>query len=92
MFRDPWFRIVEIIDTCGLSLADIVKETAEKHRLRIEDIRGDRRSRRLAAARKEICERARLERPDLTSSQIGFFLRKEGSTVRHAWRQMEEAR
>lgn len=91
MFRDPWFSIIDVTETHGLSLADIVKQEAERASVRIEDVRGPRTSHRLAAVRRAIYRRAKRERPDLTSSQVGNYMRKNSSTIRHAWRQMEAA-
>lgn len=91
MFRDPWFRIIEVVEPQGLSLADIVKQVAQRHRTTVERVRSGDRSHKLAAARREIYQRAKRERPDLTSAQIAIFMGKESSVVRHVWRQMEAA-
>ena len=91
MFREPWFRIIDIIDPRGASLAEIARQEAEKAGVTVEDIRGMRRQRNLVRVRFAVYRRAKLERPDLTSSQVARFMRKDSSTVRHAWAMMENA-
>lgn len=86
----PWFRIIEVRERSGLSLADIARQEADRAGVRLADMRGPCRMHNVSRARRAVYCRVRLERPDLTSSQVGRFMRKEASAIRHTWRQMEE--
>lgn len=89
MFREPWFRIIDVTEARGLSLADIARQEAEKGNVTVAELRGASQMHNLGRVRRAIYRRARLERPDLSSSQIAQYMRKCSSTVRHAWANME---
>lgn len=87
---DSILRGHEQDDDCErLPLKDIAMEIAEETGISLELMRSLRRNPQTIAARKEYYRRARIKRPDLSSTQVANFIRKEGSTVRHFWRQME---
>lgn len=85
--REPWFRIIDVSEGGRRSMADIAKQVADRHRVRLDDMRGERRDRNLAAARREAWAQIKRERPDLTSSQVAIYFHKNGSTIRHVWRE-----
>lgn len=87
--REPWFRIVEIIEPSGRSMADICVDVAGEFGIRVADIRGGRRNPGLRKARRKAFDMVRMERPDLSSAQVAAFFNVEGSTVRHVWRRLE---
>lgn len=89
--REPWFRIVSVSERGGRSMADIVKDVAESRGLTVEDLRGWRNTKPIATARHVAWEQIRVERPDLSSSQVARYFRRDGSTVRHRWLRMERA-
>ena len=89
MFRDPWFRIIDVTEPRGLSIADIAREEAEKAGVSLDQLRGRTRKHDVVDVRRRVYDRARVERPDLSSSQIANYMRKDASSVRHAWRRME---
>ena len=70
-------------------MADIAIEAASSSGVRLSDLRGGRQSPGISKARRVAFDAIRLERPDLTSQQVGLFFNVEGSTVRHAWRRLE---
>lgn len=89
MFREPWFRIIDITEPRGLSLADIAKQEAEKAGVELDVLRGKSQKHGIVRIRRAIYRRIRIERPDLSSSQVAKFMRKDSSTVRHEWSRME---
>lgn len=89
MFRDPWFQIIDVTEPRGLSLADIARQEAEQAGVAIDQVRGKCQKAPLVRTRRAIYRRVRVERPDLTSTQVAIYMRKDGSTIRHEWRRME---
>lgn len=87
--REPWFRIIEVRESGGRSMADIAIEAASRTGTRLSELRGGRQSPGISRARRAAFNAIRLERPDLTSQQVAMFFNVEGSTVRHAWRRLE---
>jgi chromosomal replication initiation ATPase DnaA len=81
--RKPWFSIIEVIERSGRSLADIVGEVAREHEVSLDDLRSNRQPPVLRAVRREVVKRVWRERPDLSSTQIGRFLNRDASSIRH---------
>lgn len=90
--RKPWFRVLEVIENNGRSIADIVQEIGNRRSVTLREIRGERQTQPLREARKEIYETIAKERPDLSSEVVASFLKCEGSTVRHYWRKLARER
>lgn len=86
--REPWFRIIEVREPSGRSIADIAKQAANEFGMRLSDMR-DRRYPSARSARRRALQMIRTERRDLSSSQVAAFFGMEGSTVRHVWRRFE---
>lgn len=86
--REPWFRIIEVIELNGRSIADIVHEVATEHGVTVTDIRGCRQNMQVRRARSEAMKAVARERPDLSSGQAAIFFRRDGSTIRQQWEKM----
>lgn len=86
VMREPWFQILDVWENGRLSLADIAQQVAEETGVPLAEIRGGRRRHYQLRARWKLIERVRVERPDLSSSQVARFLNVDGSTVRGRWR------
>ncbi len=86
----PWFRIIEIIEPRGRSIADIALAVASERKIALRELRSNTWRRHTQQARYEAFRRIRQERPDVSSTLIGEYFRVEASTVRRAWR-MEQA-
>lgn len=84
-FRKPWFRIVEVVDLRGRSLADIVSDVARKHGISLAELRGSRQNMRVSKARKAAFKALHSERPDLSSNAVATYFRRDPSTIRHIW-------
>lgn len=87
-FRKPFFEIIEVIEPRGRSMADIVKEVAARRKVSVREMRSGCFYRYITQARQEAYRAIRSERPDITSGQIAIFFNREGSTIRHHFRQM----
>lgn len=85
MFRKPWFRIEAVFENGRRSLADIARDVCERHGITLDDLRSERRNARVYAPRLEFYHATRIERPDLTSSQIARFVCKSPEAVRQGW-------
>lgn len=88
----PWFRVLEVIESNGRSIADIVRDVATRHGVTLREIRGDRQTQSLKGVRQEIYRIIATERPDISSGAVAQFLKCDGSTVRHYWRKMARER
>jgi chromosomal replication initiation ATPase DnaA len=88
MLREPWFRIIEVIELHGRSVADIVHGVVAKHGVTVTDIRGQRQNKGIRRARTEAMQAVASERPDLSSGQAAIFFRRDSSSIRHLWRRM----
>lgn len=86
----PWFRIIEIIEPRGRSIADIALSVAKDRLVSLSEMRSSTYREPIVRARYEAFRRIRQERPDVSSTLIGEYFRVEPSTVRRAWR-MEQA-
>lgn len=86
MFPKPWFSILEVHDIRGRSMADIAAEVCAENGLSLADLRSVRQRGTFVAARKEFYRRIARERPDISSTQAGAFLHRDGSSARHVWR------
>jgi chromosomal replication initiation ATPase DnaA len=73
------------------SLKQIAEEIAAEYGVTVDELRGPRQWKALCNARIAFYVRAYAERPDLSSNQVGLFIGREGSTIRHAWRQARAA-
>jgi hypothetical protein len=91
MYRKPWFQILEVIEPRGRSMADIVNEVVKRRKVSLREVLGARQHEYLLEARREIYEAIRAERPDLSSNQVGKFMNRDGSRIRHFWRNQSEA-
>lgn len=89
--RKPWFRIIEVVECSGRSMADIVADVARQHEVSLSELRSNRQPPRLRAIRKEVLRRVWSERPDLSSAQIGKFLNRDPSSIRHLLSRATEA-
>lgn len=87
--RDPWFRIIEVREAGGRSMADIAREAADAFGVRLADLMGKRKHPVSRKARRSALNAIRLERTDLSSTQVAMFFDVEASTVRHVWRRLE---
>lgn len=76
-------------DSQKVSVAQIISEEAELHGVAVRDILGASRNRRITDARHFAMYRARIERADMSLSQIGKVFRRDHTTVLHAIRRME---
>lgn len=85
--RDPWFKIVAVWDDNGPSLGDIAKSVCDEYGLTISMLRQQSNKPLRNKARRVFSIRVRERRPDLSSPQVGRFLRVDSSTVRRYWRQ-----
>lgn len=83
--REPWFRIVEVVEANGRSIADIARDVADEHGVSLADIRGSRRTREILRARHQAMMQCRYQRPDLSSGQVAQYFQRDASTVRHLW-------
>lgn len=83
MFREPWFEILEVCDTRGRSMPDIAAECIRRHHVSLKEMRGPGQSGYVAKARRATLAAIVGERPDLSSGQIGHFLNRDPSTIRH---------
>lgn len=88
-FKKPWFRIVEVVEPTGRTMADIAAEIAAKRLVPLKDMRGSSRRHEISRARWAAYRQIKLERPDLTSTQVAMYFNRDASSVRHAWRAME---
>lgn len=91
VMRPPWFSIIEVIEPRGRSMHDIASGIAARHCISMALLRGQRRSTTLFAVRKKIYQQIKIERPDLSSGAVARFMNRDGSSVRHAWLQMDRA-
>lgn len=69
----------------------ILAEIAQKHGVRISEIRGPRRQRALVLARHEYCVRLYSEMPQLSLPSIGRIINRDHTTVLYAVRKHKEA-
>lgn len=88
MYREPFFEILDVTELRGRSMADIAAEVLKGRKADMKEVRSDRRDRRIAAVRKEIVRRFKVERCDLSSEQVARFLKLDPTTIRHHWRKM----
>lgn len=82
----PWFEIIDVADLRGRSLGDIAAQVLKPLRIELVEFRGSRQTQKLVKARRDFIELATQERPDLSSQQIGTFMRRDPSCVRRYWR------
>lgn len=86
--RKPWFQILDVCDARGgRSIADIAREVLAGSGVSLAEVRGPLMNAAFVQARQKIVHRVRRERPDLHSRHIAEFLNRDGSTIRHHWRQ-----
>ncbi len=86
----PWFRILEIIEPRGRSIADIALSVALTRLVSLNEMRSSTYRGPIRRARYEAFRLIREERPDVSSRIVGDYFRVDPSTVRRAWR-MEQA-
>lgn len=86
MPREPFFRILEVIEAKGRSIADITGEVADQHGIHIQVLRSPLMLDHIAAARHEAIAKIMIERPDLSSSRVAAYFNRDPSTIRHRWR------
>lgn len=91
MLKEPFFEILDVSDHHGRSMADIAAEVIREKWVSLETVRGERRDRFITSVRRLIISRFKAERADLSSEQIGRFLKMDPSTVRYHWRGITEA-
>lgn len=89
--REPWFRILDVTEDRGRSIADIAAEVALESGVNLRVMRSPLMLDHILAARDKALARIKQERPDLTSSQVGAYFRRDPSVVRHHWRKMAGA-
>ena len=68
------FREIRTPQSYRISLNQIIREVAAKHRVSVDAIKGKGRARHIAAARHETAARIYVERPDMSLPNIGKFL------------------
>lgn len=91
--KAPWFNIVEIVEPrLGRSMADIVRDVSEAYNISLAELRRPSQRRMYSAARNAAYDAVHRERPDLSSSMVGRFLNRDGSSVRHRWLQTSRGR
>ena len=84
--RKPWFHVIEVWEPGGRSMADIVNDVVRETGVSLAEIRSLLQFAPVCKARNMAYLRIRAERRDLTSGEVAHFLRKDGSTIRRAWR------
>lgn len=84
--RKPWFEILEVTEARGPTMHDIVAEVSETHGVHPGVIRGARQDKQAIKARHAALVRVKRERPDLPSTQVALYFRRDSSTIRHHWR------
>lgn len=84
MFREPWFRILDVVDPRGRSIAEISAEAAREMNVPLDVLRGTLYRHRLHQKRLAVYSRIKAERPDVPSSQIGRYFNRDPSSVRKA--------
>lgn len=85
MFREPFFRIIDVHEAKGRSVADIVAEVATERGINIRVLRSPLQLGHIASARHEAIARIKAERPDLSSAQVAAYFNRNASTIRHSW-------
>lgn len=86
MTREPFFRILEVLDAKGRSIADITGEVAAEHGIHIQVLRSPLMLDHIVAARHEAIAKIMIERPDLSSAKVAAYFNRDPSTIRHSWR------
>jgi hypothetical protein len=86
MTRKPFFRILEVREPEGRSIADITAEVAAERRIHIQVLRSPLMLAHILAARDEAITRIMQERPDIPSSQVAAYFNRDPSTIRYSWR------
>lgn len=83
MFREPWFRIIDVTEARGPSMADIVAKVMQEEGVSLADIRGGSLNRKIVRARHRAIRAVVAIRKDLCSGTIANFFHIDSSTVRH---------
>jgi hypothetical protein len=86
MYREPWFRIIEVHEERGRSMADIVGDVCRQTNVPLAKMKEHARNELISAAKSEAMFAIRRERPDLTSGTVAKFFNCESSSVRRRWR------
>lgn len=84
--RKPWFRIIDVVENCGRSIADIAAEVAQEYSVHTNVMRSPLKLAHIVEARDIALARIRRERPDLSSRVVAEYFRRDSSAIRHSWR------
>lgn len=84
--RDPFFRILDVTEARGRSIADIAAEVAGRRQVSLNRLRGRQQDEWARKARHEAILQIKAERPDLSSAVVSQFFGREASVIRRLWR------